>query len=253
MTPKSDHEDDMSMEEILASIRKFVTDSPPEAPKQKVYKSNLAESVVISPAGHATGLRQKEDDSRQPTSSQPFTPSPAHSAERESHPQHSPNRQPAPASPYEPDILELKNPVLPTPSGFDASIGWGIPKSSVRAPSASGEEPIMTLTDPIDAKKEERSSRLSPKTVEAAEQETSLGSAQALAASANSLSRLAQASKSVFHKKASSLADQRDLTLDQLIQDMIRPMIKLWIDTHLPSLVEDMVAKEIKRITDHLK
>ncbi|MCE3231605.1 MAG: hypothetical protein K0R52_1533 [Alphaproteobacteria bacterium] len=253
MTPKSDHEDDMSMEEILASIRKFVTDSSPEAPKQKVYKSNLAESVVIPPAGHATSLKQREDYHRQPTSSQSFTPAPAYSAEREYPSQQSPNRQPAPTSPYEPDILELKNPVLPTQPNFDSPIGWGIPKSSGRGPSVGEEEPIMTLTDPIDAKKEERPSRLSSKTVQGGEQETSLGSEHALAASANSLSRLAQTSKSVFQKKTSSLADQRDLTLDQLIQDMIRPMIKLWIDTHLPSLVEDMVAKEIKRITNHLK
>ena len=111
----------------------------------------------------------------------------------------------------------------------------------------------MMLTNPIDAKKGERLSRFPPRTSPVVEQEASLGSSHAVTASANSLSRLAQASKTAAHKKASTLADQRDLTLDQLIQDMIRPMIKLWIDTHLPSLVEEMVAKEIKRITSHLK
>lgn len=154
---------------------------------------------------------------------------------------------------YEPDILELKSPILPTRSNLDSLTSLGTPAPSSRPRNqAAPEESIMTLTSAIDEKKEAKPSRFS-RALHPAEQETSLGSSHALEASANALSRLAQASKSALHKKTSSLADQRDLTLDQLIQDMIRPMIKLWIDTNLPSLVEEMVAKEIKRITNHLK
>lgn len=112
----------------------------------------------------------------------------------------------------------------------------------------------MTLTNPInspDSKKVEKSNREHTKPSFMADLEDNLVSTHAISASASSLTRLAQASKSV-PKKPSSLADQRNVTLDQLIQDLIRPMIKQWIDTHLPSLVEEMVAKEIKRITKHL-
>ena len=42
------------------------------------------------------------------------------------------------------------------------------------------------------------------------------------------------------------------MTLDQLISELARPMIKQWLDTHLPSLVESLVNKETERIT-HLK
>ncbi len=40
-----------------------------------------------------------------------------------------------------------------------------------------------------------------------------------------------------------------DNTLDGLVRAMLRPMLKDWLDAHLPALVEQMVAKEIARIT----
>lgn len=40
-----------------------------------------------------------------------------------------------------------------------------------------------------------------------------------------------------------------DGTLEGLVRDMLRPMISAWLDQHLPTLVEDMVAREIARIT----
>lgn len=40
-----------------------------------------------------------------------------------------------------------------------------------------------------------------------------------------------------------------DGTLEGLVRDMLRPMLRDWLDAHLPELVEAMVAREIKRIT----
>ena len=44
-------------------------------------------------------------------------------------------------------------------------------------------------------------------------------------------------------------AEGADNTLDGLVRAMLRPMLKEWLDARLPSLVEEMVAKEITRIT----
>lgn len=41
----------------------------------------------------------------------------------------------------------------------------------------------------------------------------------------------------------------QDNTLDGLVRAMLKPMLKEWLDARLPALVEDMVAKEIARIT----
>jgi cell pole-organizing protein PopZ len=38
-------------------------------------------------------------------------------------------------------------------------------------------------------------------------------------------------------------------TIDDVVIEAIRPMLKTWLDTNLPPLVEAMVAKEIARIT----
>lgn len=38
-------------------------------------------------------------------------------------------------------------------------------------------------------------------------------------------------------------------TLEGLVREMLRPMLREWLDTHLPVMVETMVAREIERIT----
>ena len=40
-----------------------------------------------------------------------------------------------------------------------------------------------------------------------------------------------------------------DNTLDGLVREMLRPMLKEWLDSRLPELVESLVAKEIARIS----
>jgi cell pole-organizing protein PopZ len=38
-------------------------------------------------------------------------------------------------------------------------------------------------------------------------------------------------------------------TLEGMVRDMLRPMLRDWLDANLPAIVEAMVAKEIERIT----
>ncbi len=40
-----------------------------------------------------------------------------------------------------------------------------------------------------------------------------------------------------------------ETSLEGLVREMLRPMLKDWLDSNLPSLVESMVAREIERIT----
>ncbi|WP_299813571.1 PopZ family protein [uncultured Roseibium sp.] len=39
------------------------------------------------------------------------------------------------------------------------------------------------------------------------------------------------------------------LTVEELVKDMLRPMLKAWLDQNLPPMVEQMVQKEIQRLT----
>ena len=38
-------------------------------------------------------------------------------------------------------------------------------------------------------------------------------------------------------------------TIEDLVKDVMRPMIREWLDDNLPSLVERMVGREIERLT----
>lgn len=40
-----------------------------------------------------------------------------------------------------------------------------------------------------------------------------------------------------------------ETSLEGLTRDLMRPMLKEWLDTNLPGIVEAMVAREIERIT----
>lgn len=40
-----------------------------------------------------------------------------------------------------------------------------------------------------------------------------------------------------------------ETSLEGLVRDMLRPMLKDWLDSNLPTLVENMVSREIERIT----
>jgi uncharacterized protein len=38
-------------------------------------------------------------------------------------------------------------------------------------------------------------------------------------------------------------------TMDGLVREMLRPMLKDWLDAHLPEMVERLVAREVARIS----
>lgn len=40
-----------------------------------------------------------------------------------------------------------------------------------------------------------------------------------------------------------------DNTLEALVREMLRPMLREWLDANLPELVERIVAREVERIT----
>jgi cell pole-organizing protein PopZ len=40
------------------------------------------------------------------------------------------------------------------------------------------------------------------------------------------------------------------VTIEDIVREEIRPLLKAWLDTHLPSLVERVVRSEIERVID---
>ena len=54
---------------------------------------------------------------------------------------------------------------------------------------------------------------------------------------------------SAFGNLAGAVNAVHSQTLDDLVKDMLRPMLKTWLDTHLPPLVERLVRDEIERLS----
>jgi cell pole-organizing protein PopZ len=54
---------------------------------------------------------------------------------------------------------------------------------------------------------------------------------------------------SAFNTLAQTVLVQNARTLEDLVREMLRPMLKAWLDDNLPSMVERMVRAEIERVS----
>lgn len=155
---------------------------------------------------------------------------------REGEPQTPPRRMSPPRSVPEPlpprdeqeeEVLELSQPIPAAPNP-------AVPVSSPAPALESDPEPapmprrVATTVAPTRAALPEDAPGVSPATAEAAR------------------GALDQLSRLVVRPEPSG----GDGTLEGLVRDMLRPMLSEWLDANLPRLVEEMVAREIAKITD---
>jgi cell pole-organizing protein PopZ len=59
----------------------------------------------------------------------------------------------------------------------------------------------------------------------------------------------ASAVESAFGSLTSTVLSNNARTLEDLVKEMMRPMLKSWLDDNLPSLVERIVKAEIERVS----
>ena len=52
-----------------------------------------------------------------------------------------------------------------------------------------------------------------------------------------------------FNSLASTVLSESSRTLEDIVKEMMRPMLKAWLDENLPGLVERMVRAEIERVS----
>jgi cell pole-organizing protein PopZ len=53
---------------------------------------------------------------------------------------------------------------------------------------------------------------------------------------------------SAFHKLSHTVLTQNARTLEDLVTEMLRPMLKAWLEENLPTMVERLVRAEIERV-----
>jgi cell pole-organizing protein PopZ len=54
---------------------------------------------------------------------------------------------------------------------------------------------------------------------------------------------------SAFNTLAHTVLVQNSRTLEDLVREMLRPLLKAWLDDNLPGLVERIVKAEIERVS----
>ncbi|MDB5697871.1 MAG: hypothetical protein JWN69_675 [Alphaproteobacteria bacterium] len=70
-----------------------------------------------------------------------------------------------------------------------------------------------------------------------------------VSSNAAAASRQALAALAAVHEQGDTLPNIAHGPLEAVVRDMLRPMLKVWLDQHLPELVEELVTREIARIT----
>jgi cell pole-organizing protein PopZ len=208
-----------TMEEILASIRRIIADDEPaaEAAPAKPAAEKPAAAAKPAPAPEpaaaeeAGELNQDDIDAMLASFDAPPVPGKDDAEEDE-------------------DVLELTKPMA---------------KAAEPAPA----EREFREAENEDAQAEEDLSGWGE--VEEAEA-TPMRSAPAIAHSVEDALLGAEAGAAVssaFSSLANTILAQNARTLDDLVQEMLRPMLKSWLDDNLPTIVERLVRAEIERVS----
>ena len=116
------------------------------------------------------------------------------------------------------------------------------------APGTARDARAAEADDILDLQEQE--DRAADAAAEAAPETEELVSEASADAARQSLEALAAAvtpAAAAAPAAAALVANGR--TMEDVVLDALRPMLKDWLDTNLPPLVETMVAKEIGRIT----
>jgi len=67
-------------------------------------------------------------------------------------------------------------------------------------------------------------------------------------AAAAAAAALGQLSRAVAQDRAASISRTMGLSIEDVVREELRPLLKEWLDTHLPPLVERLVRAEIERV-----
>jgi uncharacterized protein len=207
------------MDEILASIRRIIADENP------------TRNPGLPAATEPPNLGQ---------SSAPASPRMTPLAAAAAVPPHAP--PPEPVMPPEAEINAMiaqlqATSARQTPADAVASYAGDLEltEQQIAPAPAFGERPDVSV---------EEAAAPSPSTRAAEEQRRASWEAQrGLVSAATSA-----AVDSAFSTLAQTVLVQNARTLEDLVREMLRPMLKAWLDDNLPSLVERLVRAEIERV-----
>ncbi len=214
-----------SMEEILASIRRIIADDEskvrtPEPPKA---------APVAAPPPRPVAPPPKPPEAVAPVRAPAPPPRPA-------------------ASQDEIDaMLSGMDTAAPQANGKAVDDGVADVLDLTESMAAPASEPPVFRT--VDGQSDVFFSEAAESPAPAAPAEEPRRSSRALAESALMSSATSAAVDAAFSTLAHTVLTQNARTLEDLVTEMMRPMLKAWLDDNLPGLVERVVRTEIERVS----
>jgi cell pole-organizing protein PopZ len=220
--PKEQHEP--SMEEILSSIRRIIADEETEEGTGDDEELGAAEAQAEALNDDADALAQaaEEDESE--------------------------------------DVLELTRVVRETGEVVDLKAEGAAMAESAAEPGGESEpvhqpqsydvskevELAPAADEPAPTIQNQPKQEKTAVEMKSAASKGELLSATAASAASGAFAKLSQA----FQRTPAedSVADDSGRTVEQFIEDMIRPLLKEWLDENLPPIVDRLVEKEIHKI-----
>lgn len=220
-----DKNEEPSMEDILASIRKIISDDEDEGRN----------------ADESEGRQSREEENASPEDIDAMFSDAA--ADMHSGEQHDDDARQQSDSDEEPDaenVLELTSDMAVDQEDDEPDVVFADPDevqagSFARAQSEEGRDANNTVSDFDDL---------------ADSMSDDVTAALAGRGSDSLLSPRAQQSVSAaFNNLAGTILSKDARTLEDLVKEMLRPMLKEWLDDNLPQMVERMVREEIERVS----
>ena len=203
------------MEEILASIRRIIAD----------------DDTVKSP----------------PSAAEPSAPPPPNPQPPATNAQSSALLRPAP-SPVPPSGPVLREDESTTPAAADQAAADVLELTEAMAAAAPADG-FRTTDGHSELEFQDRSAEHEPDAAVPPARDEVRPPVQHEPARSLISSTTSAAVDSAFNTLAHTVLVQNARTLEDLVREMLRPMLKSWLDDNLPSLVERLVRAEIERVS----
>ena len=211
MSSESNAQQDPSMEEILASIRRIISEGDEEGAPEEGAEAQVSE---------------------QPPAEEAEAPQEAAEAA-------------APAE--EEDVLELTDVV----EDDEATADSGDIEVDLVEDEGAAEELGEYQSDEVEVEAEAEAEVEEAQGGALTTDPDRLVSDDAAAVSIDAFAELAQsvAAAEIRHDTSPRIAHGGERTLEDVVREALRPLLKDWLDKNLPSLVHHLVKKEIERLS----
>jgi hypothetical protein len=222
-----------SMEEILASIRRIIADDDVSKPTSKAEPAAPAKPAAPAPAPSRPAAAPAKPAAPPPAPPKPAAAAPAAAANSQDE--------------IDAMLAELDGPPKATPK--PAAPSPVAPPAPAAAPVAAAAE-VLDLTEAMAAPATPPPGPApSFRTIDASSDVVFTNRPEPQPERALISNDTIAAVDSAFNTLAHTVIGQNARTLEDLVKEMLRPMLKSWLDDNLPGMVERIVRAEIERVS----